>query len=151
MCSSDLGVFDYVDWLPRPDIVDACLAASQKYDLPILTGTYGYILGKDDEALKEDMRNAARIGVKTHNIMLGAKTADGRKITDAEVVDCYLRMYELGEKLGVQASFEVHVYMWSEEYLRVSRVAQAVRSRGIPFWFTMDYSHCIFKIGRAHV
>ena len=142
----EAGVFDYVAWLPRPDILDECERCSQKFDLPILTGTYGYVLGRDDKALADDMRNGARLGVRTHNIMLGARTADGRDITDEEVIDCYLRMYELGDKLGVQPSFEVHVYMWSEEFPRVSRVARAVRKRGVPFWFTLDYSHCIFKI-----
>lgn len=142
----ECGVFDYVDWLPRPDIVDECLRCSQKYALPMLTGTYGYILGRDDAALEQDMRNAARIGMKVHNIMLGAKTAAGRDITNDEVVDCYLRMLDLGTKVGVQPSFEVHVYMWSEQYPRVRQVAEAVRARGAPFWFTLDYSHCIFKM-----
>jgi hypothetical protein len=142
----ECGVFDYVDWLPRPDIVDECLRCSQKYDLPMYTGTYGYILGRDDEALEIDMRNAARIGIKVHNIMIGAKAADGHELSNDEVVACYLRMLELGDKLGVQPSFEVHVYMWSEQYPRVRQVAEAVRAHGVPFWFTMDYSHCIFKI-----
>ena len=80
----EAGVFDYVDWLPRPDILDECERCSQKFDLPILTGTYGYVLGRDDKALADDMRNGARLGVRTHNIMLGARTADGRDITDEE-------------------------------------------------------------------
>ncbi len=140
------GVFDYVDWLPRPDIVDECFRCSQKFDLPMHTGTYGYVLGRDEAALEQDMRNAARIGVKLHNIMIGVNAADGRPLSNEDIIACYLRCLELGDRLGVQPSFEVHVYMWSEQYPRVRQVAEAVRARGAPFWFTMDYSHCIFKL-----
>jgi hypothetical protein len=112
----------------------------------MLTGTFGYMLGRDDQALELDMRNAARCGLKVHNIMIYTRHADGHELSDAEVVDCYLRTYDLGGSIGVQPSFEVHVDMWSEQFPRVRKVAEAVRARGVPFWFTLDYSHCIYKM-----
>jgi hypothetical protein len=36
--------------------------------------------------------------------------------------------------------------MWTEHFLRVQPIAEAIRARGIPFNFTMDYSHVNFKI-----
>lgn len=142
----DSGLFDYMDWLPRPELLDECIRCSEKFDFPMLTGSYQYMLGRDDAALERDMRNAKRAGLKLHNIMIFATAADGHEVTDDEVVACYLRTAELGEKLGVVPSFEVHAEMWSEQFPRVRRVAETVRARGVRFNFTFDYSHCILKI-----
>src|ERR1700748_1559918 len=106
------GVFDYVDWLPRPDILDECIRCSEKYDLPILTGTFQYMLGRDEAMLEQDMRNAVRAGVKVHNVMIYAKRGDGREVTNDEIVACYLKTLEFGDKIGLQPSFEVHINMW---------------------------------------
>jgi hypothetical protein len=140
------GVFDYVDWLPRPDILDECISCSEKYDLPILTGTFQYMLGRDEAMLEQDMRNAVRAGVKVHNVMIYARRGDGSEVTNDEIVSCYLKTLEFGDKIGLQPSFEVHINMWSEQYPRILEVADAVKRAGAPFWFTLDYSHCIFKI-----
>jgi hypothetical protein len=48
--------------------------------------------------------------------------------------------------IGVEPTFELHVNMWSEDFRRVTPVALAVRDRGIPFNYTLDYSHVNFKI-----
>ena len=143
------GVFDYIDWLPRPEIADECIRCSEKYDLPIYTGTFQYTLGRDDALLETDMRNAVRAGIRVHNIMLMSHHADGHELSDAEVVACYLKTHAFAEKIGLTVSFEVHVYCWSEQVKRVVPVAKAVRAASVPFNFTLDYSHCIFKIGNA--
>ena len=31
----DSGLFDYMDWLPRPELLDECIRASQKLGFPI--------------------------------------------------------------------------------------------------------------------
>ena len=142
----DAGVYDYMDWLPRPEIVDECIRASEKTGVPMYTGTWNYMVGRDEALLETDMRNAARAGLRLQNIMLFTHAADGHEVTDDEVVDCYLRCAELGDKLGVTPSFEVHAEMWSENFPRVSRVAAEVRAQGVKFHFTFDYSHCILKI-----
>ena len=142
----DSGLFDYMDWLPRPEIFDECVRWSEKLDFPMLTGSFNYQLGRDDAALELDLHNAARAGIELHNIMIFANAADGHEVTDGEIVACYLRCAELGDKLGVMPSFEVHAEMWSEQFPRITRVAEMVRARGVPFNFTMDYSHCILKI-----
>ena len=118
-----------MDWLPRPELLDECIRCSEKLGFPMLTGSYQYMLGRDDAALERDMRNAARAGLKLHNIMIFANAADGHEVTDEEVVACYLQTAELGDKLGVVPSFEVHAKMWSEQFPRVARVAKTVRSR----------------------
>ena len=51
-----------------------------------------------------------------------------------------------GIKLGVVPCFEIHVNMWSEDFLRVSRVGKLVEDTGIEFNITLDHSHVIFKI-----
>ncbi len=142
----EAGVFDYLDRLPLPEVLDEYLRYSQEFGIPIHTCTYQYTLGRDEELLARNMRIAAQAGVKMHNIMIFAKAADGHIATDDEIVDCYLRTWEQGDALGVQPSFEVHVNMWSEAFPRVRSVADKVRRAGVPFNFTMDYSHCIFKI-----
>jgi hypothetical protein len=142
----DSGLFDYMDWLPRPELLDECIRASQKLGFPMLTGSYNYMLGRDEAALERDLRNAARAGLELFNIMIYTKAGDSHDVTDAEVVECYLRCAELGDQIGVMPSFEVHAEMWSENFPRVRRVAEAVRARGVEFRFTQDYSHCILKI-----
>jgi hypothetical protein len=37
--------------------------------------------------------------------------------------------------------------MWTEDFLRVRSVASRVQAHGVPFHFTLDYSHVCFKIG----
>ena len=142
----DSGVFDYLDRLPLPDVLDEYIRCSEKYGVPMRTGTWQYTLGRDEALLEQSMRNAARAGLTFHNIMIFTHAADGHVVTDDEIVDCYLRTWELGDKIGVQPTFELHVNMWSEDFRRVRPVAQKVRDRGVPFNFTLDYSHCVFKI-----
>ena len=48
--------------------------------------------------------------------------------------------------MNVDPCLEVHVNMWSEDFLRVSEVGQIVESMGLPFQITLDHSHIIFKI-----
>ncbi|MBT5050724.1 MAG: xylose isomerase [Rhodospirillaceae bacterium] len=142
----ETGVFDYINWLPKSDQLSACVAASEKTGIPMLTGNYIHQLGLNDEMLAETMRNAARAGVKMVNVMLGTYAADGHELTDDEIIDTYLRTAEIGDEVGVALSFELHVDCWSEKYKRVTPIVEAVKARGIPFHLTIDYSHVIFKI-----
>lgn len=142
----DANVFDYLDRLPPPELLDEYLRCSAKYNVPLKTGTWYYQLGRDDALLDLNMRNAARVGSPLHNIQIFANHADGHFLSDDEVVECYLRTWALGEKLGVEPSFELHVNMWNEDFRRVKPVVEKVRAHGVRFNFTMDYSHCVFKI-----
>jgi hypothetical protein len=142
----DTGVFDYINWLPTSDQLGACVAAAEKTGIPMTTGNYIHQLGRNDPMLSESMRNAARAGVKLVNVMLGTYAADGHELTDAEIVDAFLRTAEAGDAVGVALSFELHVDCWSEKYQRVTPIAAAVKRRGVPFHLTVDYSHVIFKI-----
>lgn len=142
----DAGVFDYINWLPRPNQLAACVAASEKTGIPMTTGNYIHTLGREDRMLGESMRNAARAGVELVNVMLQTLHADGHELTDDEIVSTYLTMAEAGDAVGVPVSFEIHVDCWTEKYKRVIPVIEAVRRRGVPFHLTVDYSHCIFKI-----
>jgi hypothetical protein len=142
----DTGVFDYINWLPRSDQLSECSAAAEKTGIPMTTGNYIHRLGKDDAMLTDSMRNAARVGMKLVNVMLGTYAADGHELTDAEIIDTYLRMAEAGDAVGVALSFELHVDCWTEKYKRVTPIALAIRKRGVPFHLTIDYSHVVFKI-----
>ena len=142
----DAGVFDYINWAPTPDVLSACVAASEKTGIPMTTGNYIHQLGRNDEMLGETMRNAARAGVELVNVMLGTYAADGHELTDEEIVNAYITTAEAGDAAGVALSFEVHVDCWSEKYQRVTPIARAVQARGVRFRLTVDYSHVIFKI-----
>jgi hypothetical protein len=142
----DAGVFDYLDRLPAPELIDEYRRCSDKYGIPMHTGTWYYQLGREEALIDQYMYNAARAGLKIHNIMIFARHADGHVVTDEELVACYLRTWDLGQKLGVEPSFELHVNMWSEDFRRVKPLAEKIRLHGVPFNFTLDYSHCVFKI-----
>lgn len=145
----EAGEFDFFDRLPLPGQVNTYLRCIEENSLPVYTASWFYALGRDEVLLPEKLRLAADVGALTHNIMLYWHDATGRKITDEEVVDFYLRAYDEGMARGVEPALELHVNMWSEDPRRVVPVADSVRRRGIPFYFTLDYSHAIFKMGNT--
>jgi len=140
------GVFDYFDRLPPPGQLDQYIRSSAKYNLPIHTISWYYMLGRDEPLIERNLDIGREVGADVHNIMIFARHADGHVCSDDEIVGIYLRTYDAAALRRMQPSFELHVNMWSEDFRRVSRVAEAVKSRGIPFNFTLDYSHVIFKI-----
>ncbi len=144
------GLFDYFDRLPLRSQLDAYLEAMAKYQLPVHTGSWFYRLGRDDALLADNLVLCKEVGAACHNIMTFTHHADGHVLTDDEIVRHYLETYDAGMKLGVEPSFELHVNMWTEDFRRVTPIAQRIEAQGIPFHFTMDYSHVIFKIGNTH-
>lgn len=140
------GVYDYLDKTPSANEVDDYLACSEKYDLPIRAGGWFYTIGKDEPLLRQNLEIGKRLGSNAHNTQIGTYHAEGHMVTDEEVADCYMEFSELGESLGCLPTFEIHVNMWSEDFSRVSRVADIVESRGATFRMTLDHSHVIFKI-----
>jgi len=145
----DAGVFDYVDKTPDPDQIEDFLKARDKYGLPVRAGGWFYTLGEDDGAgalLEQNLATAQRLGSLVHNTQIKLHHAQGHVVSDAEVVESYLRAAELGEKYGCTPCFEVHVNMWSEDFPRVSRVGRMVEALGVEFNLTLDHSHVIFKI-----
>lgn len=142
----ETGVFDYFDRIPLRDSFDEYRKAVEKYDLPICTVSWFYRLGADEALLQDNLKIATEIGADMHNIMIFTEHADGHVVTNQEIIDCYLETYDAAMKLGVEPTFELHVNMWSEDFRRVTPVALAVQDRGIPFNYTLDYSHVNFKI-----
>ncbi|MDA7417749.1 xylose isomerase [Xenophilus arseniciresistens] len=145
----EAGAFDYFDRLPGAAELPAYQRCMAETGLPVRTASWFYALGRDDALLPQKLKLAAEVGAKTHNIMLYWHDSEGRPISNAQVVDFYLRAWDLGLAHGVEPALEYHVNMWSEDPRRIAPVAEAVRKRGIPFWLTLDYSHAIFKIGNA--
>jgi hypothetical protein len=143
------GAFDAFDRLPLPHEVDTFLRCMAETGLPVHTTSGVYELGGNFADLDRNLVNSAAVGAVTHNVMLYWRHADSRLVTDDEVIDAYLRAYDLGLARGVTPAFELHVNMWSEDPRRVTPVALAVRRRGIPFHLTLDYSHVLFKMGNA--
>ena len=143
----EAGIWDFVDRLPPDDKqLLEYVKASERYDLPVLTGSWTYVLGQDEHIIKSNIDRAKRAGSKFHNLMIWAKHHDGHYVTNEDIVDAYLRAYDYGKSNDIEITFESHVDMWSEDFRRVSVVAAEVRKRGIPYWHCMDYSHNIFKI-----
>jgi hypothetical protein len=143
---SEAGVFDYFDRLPLRSNLGEYLTAIERYRLPIHTASWFYLLGRDEDLLQDNLRICREVGARCHNIMTFTRHQDGHVLSDAEIIDHYLSVYDAGMALGVEPSFELHVNMWTEEFARVSAIARAVEGRGVPFNFTLDYSHVIFKI-----
>jgi hypothetical protein len=146
---AEAGVFDSFDRLPMPDQLDTYLRCIERFKLPVLTASWFYALGADDALLADKVRLAAEVGARQHNIMIYWHDSEGRPITNEEVAEFYLRAWDLGMPRDVEPTLELHVNMWSEDPRRVAPVAELVRSRGIPFNFTLDYSHGIFKMGNV--
>lgn len=142
----DEGVFDYIDVTPWPSEVAEYARCSESFDIPILAGSRNYILGKQEHELEENIRIGAALGSIVHNTQVFMDHADGHLVNNDEVMEAYLKAYELGDKLGCLPCFEVHVNMWSEQFTRIAEVAKAVSARGVPFHMTLDHSHVIFKI-----
>ncbi|AKV10042.1 hypothetical protein B723_28020 [Pseudomonas fluorescens NCIMB 11764] len=141
------GLWDFVDRIPvGTEELDEYIKASQRYSLPVYSGSWTYTLGADEQRIRENIDQTLAVGAKYHNLMVWAKHADGHYITDEEVAISYLNAFEYAEKQGVIITFENHVDMWSEDPRRVSKVADIVERHGIPFNICMDYSHCIFKV-----
>lgn len=140
------GVFDYFDRMPQPGEEQAYVRAAEKHGLPMMTGLWTYTLGKDEELLKSNLDLTQATHGLCHNIMIFENHADGHKLSDQEVVDAYLWTYDYAKSRGIEITFEVHIYMWSEDVRRVNRVADMVEAKGIPFNFLLDHSHVLLKL-----
>ena len=141
------GVYDYYDKTPEdPALFDDYMAASEKYGIPIRAGGWFYELGKDEQLFRDKLELSARLGSKVHNTQVRARHADGHFVTNDEVFEFYMMAAELGDACGCYPTFEVHINMWSEDFRRITQVADMVEARGVPFRMTLDHSHVIFKI-----
>jgi hypothetical protein len=146
----EAGVFDYVERSPPPLQLNEFRAAADRHGVPLLAGSYYYVLGRDEPLLEWHLRIGRNFGARAQNVQITVRDADGIRVTDERLAETYLRFAELGEKLGVTPCFEVHVNMWSERFTRVARVAELVEAKGAKFNITLDHSHVIFKIGNLH-
>ena len=143
---SEAGVFDYLDKTPPADETDDYRRLAEKYDLPILAGGWFYSLGRDEALLEANLRLGAELGSLVHNVQIRMDHADGHLVTNEEVAEAYLRAHDIGAAGGCLPCFEIHVNMWSEDFRRITEVAQLVEARGVQFRITLDHSHVIFKI-----
>jgi hypothetical protein len=140
------GVFDFFDRMPQPGEEKEYIRASEKHGVPMTTGLWSYTMGRDEKLLSHNLDLTKQTGGACHNIMLFNKHADGHVLTDEEVVQFYLDTYAQSERLGIDITFEVHIYMWSEDFRRVLPVARRVRDEGVPFNFLLDHSHVLLKL-----
>ena len=88
----------------------------------------------------------ADLGSKYHNVQIFLHHTDGHELTDQEIANTYLKVSEYGEKIGCLPCFEIHINMWSEDFIRVESVAKIVKDKGAIYRVTLDHSHVIFKI-----
>jgi hypothetical protein len=143
------GVFDHIDRMPQPGQEKEFLDAVQKYALPLRTGLWSYMVGRDDGLIEKNLRISAQAGTECHNLMVYKKDVNGHVASDEDIAAFYRRAHEIADKVGITIGFEVHIYMWSEDFRRVSRVAEMVRRGGIPFNFILDHSHVLLKIDNS--
>ena len=146
----DSGAFDYIERSPPPLQVDEFRRAVQTHGVPLMSGSFFYVLGRDEPLMEWHLRIGRDLGSKAQNTQIMVHDADGRRVTDEKLAETYLWISEIGDRLGVTPCFEVHVNMWSERFTRVAKVAELVEKRGVPFNITLDHSHVIFKIGNFH-
>ncbi len=142
----EAGVFDYVDKTPETYEIETFKECSEKYNLPVRAGGWFYQIGNHKELLEQNLKTAMTLGSSVHNTQIQAIKSNGELATDDDIRDTYLEAYELGLKYQVVPCFEIHVNMWSEDFLRVSRVGNMVEDYGAEFNITLDHSHVIFKI-----
>ena len=142
----ECGVFDFFDRMPQPGEEVVYLRAADKHGLPMTTGLWSYTMGCDEALLEHNLRLSSSAGGECHNIMLFNTHADGHVLSDDEVAGFYLRAYELAQRIGIDITIEVHIYMWSEDLRRVIPVAQIVEAHGVPFNFLLDHSHVLLKL-----
>jgi hypothetical protein len=145
----DAGVFDHFDRLPQPGEESAYLRAAEKYGIPIRTGSVVYRAGGSLGDLEKNLRVAKGAGGEYHNVLLNTTDVTGHVLTNGEVVDIYMRAQTLGDAIGIGVGFEVHIDMWSEDFRRISLVAEQVRQRGAVFNFILDHSHVLLKLDSA--
>lgn len=143
---SDAAVFDYIDKTPPLKEIKIYEKLTQKYNLPLLCGGWFYVLGRDEELLFSHLKNGSHLGTQIHNVQIKYMHFEGYPVTNEEIVDIYLRSAEYGEKVGCIPCFEIHINMWSEDFLRIFEVAEKIESYGMPFRMTLDHSHIIFKM-----
>lgn len=142
----EAGVFDYYDKTPPPGEAELYRACIARYELPLLAGTFYYVLGRDEPLLEWHLRWGREFGTRIQDVQIMTHDVSGVPVSDERVCDAYCRAAELGERTGVLPCLEVHVNMWSEHFGRVARVGELVERRGVAFRLTLDASHVIFKL-----
>jgi hypothetical protein len=97
------------------------LKARDKYAIPIPSGSWFYMLGRDEDMLTSNLLAAQQCGSEVHNIQIFTADASGGKLSDDDIADAFVRFSDLAEKYGILASFENHINMWSEHPGRVEK------------------------------
>ena len=143
---SSSNVFDYVDKTPAIEDIDNFKRLSKKYNLPVLCSGWFYRLGVDDNLILDNLKLGSELGSKYHNVQIFNEHADGHLITDQEIAETYLKVSEYGEEVGCLPCFEIHINMWSENFLRMNAVKDIVQSHNKIFRMTLDHSHVVFKM-----
>lgn len=144
----EAGVFDYVEHSPTPAEVEPLRRAVVRTGIPVRVGNHYYRAERDEPLLQWHLNVTRDLGGDTHNVQLFSADAQGRTLSDADVVAQYLHAHEIAADHRITVCFEVHVDMWSEQFERVARVGQQIEDRGVPFLLTLDASHLLFKIGQ---
>lgn len=140
------GVFDYIEKTPPTGELEIYQQASAKHGVPIRTGGFYYIVGRDEPLLEWHLRICHALGSVAQNVQIRTMDVNGRLVPDEKVAEIYLWASEIGDRLGVTPCLETHTNQWSEHFGRVVRVGELVESRGVKFNMTLDHSHVMFKI-----
>ena len=144
--AAESEAFDYVEKTPPLEEIDEYKRCCEKFKLPLRCGIWFYTLGKDEDLFLQNLKIGAEFSSVYHTAQVMAHHDDGHLVTNEEIANFYITGLNYGEKIGCLPCLEVHVNMWSEDFLRVEQVAQMVQEQGYKFRITLDHSHIIFKI-----
>jgi len=140
------GVFDYIEKTPPTGELEIYQAAVQKHGIPLRTGGFYYIVGRDEALLEWHLRICKELGSVAQNVQIRTNDVNGKLVPNEKVAEIYVWAAEIGDKLGVTPCLETHTNQWSEHFGRVVPVGELVEKRGVKFNMTLDHSHVMFKI-----
>ncbi|WP_075257377.1 xylose isomerase [Herbaspirillum camelliae] len=140
------GVYDHFDRMPQPGEEKEYIRAANKYGIPLRTGLWWYVSGRDEDLLEKNLRISKEAGTEFHDVMLHLCNAQGKIVSDDEIVAFYRHAYDLGARIGIEIGFENHIYMWSEDPRRITPIGQRLAREGLPFKFVLDHSHVLIKV-----
>ena len=144
--AAESEIFDYVEKTPPVDEIEEYKRCSEKFNLPVRCGIWFYTVGKEEELFLQNLKIGADMGSVLHTAQVRSYHEDGHLLSNEEIAEFYLKGFDYGEKIGCLPTLEIHVNMWSEDFLRVQEVAEIIQKKGYPFRLTLDHSHIIFKI-----
>ena len=128
--AAESEIFDYVEKTPPVDEIEEYKRCSEKFNLPVRCGIWFYTVGNEEELFLQNLKIGADMGSVLHTAQVRSYHEDGHLLSNEEIAEFYLKGFDYGEKIGCLPTLEIHVNMWSEDFLRVQEVAEIIQKKG---------------------